>query len=86
MTGYAYGSAGSEAVCTTAVAVTPHASNPVGLDNASWLFIGVAGAVTMKLVGQAADSVVTLPAGAYRFAVTHVRATGTTATGIAVGA
>lgn len=65
-----------------AVAVTPHATNPLPDGPASALHVGVAGTVVCKPYDAASDVTFTVPAGGYVLCqVTHVRAT-STATGI----
>lgn len=44
--------------------------------------IGAGGNVACRLVGNSADVTLVLPAGIHKLAVTHIRASGTTATGI----
>ena len=66
-----------------AVAVTPHATTP--LDNTSKaLYVGGTGNITCRLADDSADVLFTaVPVGTILpIRVTHVRATGTTATAI----
>jgi len=66
-----------------AFAVTPHVSNPVPGGATRAITVGATGTVTGRMSGNAADFVFTATAGfIYPFEFTHIRATGTTATGI----
>lgn len=63
------------------VAITPHASNAIKPTRA--IICNVAGDIACRFVNSAADTTLTLLAGVvYPFSVSHVRITGTTATGI----
>lgn len=66
-----------------AFAVTPHDTNPLARI-ARALYVGGAGAITCRPYGATADVVFSaVPAGStIPLAVTHVRSTGTAATGI----
>lgn len=44
--------------------------------------VGAGGAIACRFAGRSADVTITLPAGIHQLALTHIRATGTTATGI----
>lgn len=64
-----------------AVAVTTHATNPIGAGTCDALFIGGAGTAVCK-TDAGTDVTFTVPAGGYVWCrVSHVRAT-STATGI----
>jgi hypothetical protein len=65
-----------------AVAVTPHATNALA-EVPQALYVGVGGDLTVRMLGGTADIVVKAAANGYHpLRVTHVRATGTTATDI----
>ena len=66
--------------------VTPHASNEVNTVEPRGLYVGGAGNITMRLVGDIADVVWTaVPAGTLLpVRVQYIRATGTTATNMVV--
>ena len=66
---------------TNATAVTPHDSNLVSPLGNNCLWIGVAGAICVITKGGQTVTM-TVPAGLFPLAVTTVKATGTTATGI----
>lgn len=64
------------------VDVTPHAADAIDTNSrpCDALFVGVAGDINVRLAGNSADAVFTLPAGAIlTCAITHVRASSTTA-------
>lgn len=65
-----------------AIAVTPHDTNPLANGTTNMLFVGGAGNITVRMVDMSTDTVFTgVAAGTLLpIAVTHVRATGTTAT------
>ena len=76
---------------TIAVPVTGHVSEAIFVDAASptpnpvatkGIIIHTAGAVACRMAGAAGDVTLTLPAGFHPLAITHIRASGTTATGI----
>lgn len=65
------------------VAVNAHATDPLTQGVADGLYAGVAGDVACRFDDAAADTTITVPAGGYILGkVSHVRATGTTATGV----
>jgi len=66
-----------------AFAVTPHDTTPLGTVP-KYLYIGMAGRVTLRATGSGADVVFeNVPAGGYLYVrASHVRATGTTASAI----
>lgn len=70
---------------TQGAAVTPHASNPVASFTPRGLICAVGGTITGKMQGDASDIVFTAIAGYfYPIRMTHIRISGTTATGITV--
>lgn len=69
---------------TESYAVTPHASNEIGTVVPSAIYVGGAGNITCRLIGDTADVVFNgVPAGTVLpISPQYIRATGTTATGI----
>ena len=67
---------------TNAAAVTPNDTNALTRGKTAVLFVGGAGAITCRFSGEDADTVLTgVTAGSLLpIEVTHIRATGTTAT------
>jgi hypothetical protein len=70
------------ATARNAVPITPHDTNPIAPIPEA-LYVGGAGAVTLRARGSSADVLMTATAGGYLLVqAQYVRATGTTATGI----
>lgn len=65
----------------SASAVTTHNTNPLSGGATRGLYVGVAGDIACRLVGDTADVLVkAAPVGVLPFRVTHIRTTNTTAT------
>jgi hypothetical protein len=65
-----------------AAAVTTHDTNPLARGKTGMLFVGGAGNITCRFAGESSDTLLTgvLAGALLPFQVTHIRATGTTAT------
>jgi hypothetical protein len=71
------------ATARKSVAVTPHDTNALTQGPADALFVGTGGDVVYRSDDAAADTTQTVPDGGHILCrVSHVRNTGTTATGI----
>jgi hypothetical protein len=65
------------------VAVNAHATNPLTDGQCDAIYVGVAGNVVVKFANHATDATIAAVAGGYILGrISHVRATGTTATGL----
>ena len=65
------------------VAVNAHATNALTDGTADAIYCGTAGNVVVKFDDHATDATIAVVAGGYILGrITHVRATGTTATGL----
>lgn len=64
-------------------AITPHDTNPVSPTTAA-IFVGGTGNITLRLMGDTADTVLNgcIAGTIYPLRASHVRAAGTTATGL----
>jgi hypothetical protein len=73
-----------DAPYTRSYIVTPHATNPLTYTTRA-IYVGGAGTITCRFVDDTADVLLTglLVGTVYRFAISHIRITGTSATLIA---
>jgi hypothetical protein len=78
------GSVAEQGQAVNAVAVTAHVSDPVSsLGASAAIMVNVAGDIACRFESASSDVTLTLLAGVvYPFRISHIRATGTTATGI----
>lgn len=68
---------------TRSLVITPHNTNPIA-EKPDYIYVGTTGDIAMRLPGDAADVTLKNCLGGLTLMVapTHIRATGTTATGL----